>query len=239
MISMKPVSERATLSLPEKQYGTSVRGQPLTYYPAAEKTEVLLFAAIHGEEPETTALLSRSLRSLSEPSPRCSVILAANPDGVVMGTRGNANGVELNRNFPTSSWSSDSVLHRWEDTRPQEVRLSPGSHPASEPEVAALIALIEELKPEIVVSLHGPLGWIDDPLNTPLSQWFAKETGLKVVGDCGYPTPGSFGSWCAERKLPVITYELEKDSFWNMPKHLEAFQKLLMRGLAVTQDLQV
>ena len=26
--------------------------------------------------------------------------------------------------------------------------------------------------------------------------------------DVGYPTPGSFGSWCAERGLPVVTLEL-------------------------------
>ena len=77
--------------------------------PNSDACDILLFAAIHGEEPETTALLSKALRSLAQPSERCAVVLNANPDGVLLGTRGNARGVEINRNFPSESWQSDPV----------------------------------------------------------------------------------------------------------------------------------
>jgi protein MpaA len=30
---------------------------------------------------------------------------------------------------------------------------------------------------------------------------------MPLVRDVGYPTPGSFGSWAADRRLPAITYE--------------------------------
>ncbi len=166
-----------------------------------------MFAAIHGEEPETTFALSRALRHLSEPSPHCAVVLAANPDGLIRGTRGNARGVDLNRNFPTRDWQPDPVAHRATLEDPRDVLLSPGPHPGSEPETQALISLIDELRPETVIALHAPLGCIDDAKQGPTAQWLAQRTGLPLVTDVGYPTPGSFGTWGAERGLAVVTYE--------------------------------
>jgi protein MpaA len=169
---------------------------------------LLVFAGIHGEEPETTVALSRALRHLAIPSPHCAVVLAANPDGLIRGTRGNARGVELNRNFPTRDWRPGPVAHRSTLEDPRDVELSPGAAPGSEPETRALLELIRGLEPEQVVALHAPLACIDDPLRSPLGQWLAERTGLPLVEDVGYPTPGSFGTWGAEQGLPVVTYEL-------------------------------
>jgi protein MpaA len=58
-----------------------------------------------------------------------------------------------------------------------------------------------------VVALHAPLGCIDDAKQGRTAQWLAQRTGLPLVKDIGYPTPGSFGSWGAERGLAVVTYE--------------------------------
>jgi protein MpaA len=90
---------------------------------------------------------------------------------------------------------------------PRDVELSPGDAPGSEPETRALMALIEELEPEVVVALHAPLACIDDPNETELGTWIAQRTGMPLVPDVGYPTPGSFGTWARERGLPVVTYE--------------------------------
>jgi protein MpaA len=93
-----------TILFPPATYGRSVLGLPLEVWRPREACRLLVFAGIHGEEPETTFALSRALRQLSTPSPHAAVVLAANPDGLIRGTRGNARGVELNRNFPTADW---------------------------------------------------------------------------------------------------------------------------------------
>ena len=89
-----------------------ILGIPLEVWRPAGSCKLLIHAGIHGEEGETTVALSRALRLISEPSPHCAVVLAANPDGLIRGTRGNARGVDLNRNFPTQDWSPDPVMHR-------------------------------------------------------------------------------------------------------------------------------
>ena len=201
-------AEWGTLAIEPETYGRSHLGIPLEVGRPRGDCEVLLFASIHGEEAETTLALSRALRHLPEPSPHCAVVLAANPDGLIRGTRGNARGVELNRNFPTQDWQPNPVPHRSTLEDPRDVMLSPGAEPGSEPETRALIALIDELKPEAVIALHAPLACIDDASCGPLARWLAKRTGLPLVEDVGYPTPGSFGTWGRERDLTVVTYEL-------------------------------
>ena len=206
-MKLRPRQEWGTIAWEPDTYGRSHLGLPLEVWRPASDCRLLMFAAIHGEEPETTFALSRALRQLTVPSSHCAVVLAANPDGLIRGTRGNARGVELNRNFPARDWQPDPVPHRSTLEDPRDVLLSPGPNPGSEPETQALIGLIDELKPETVIALHAPLACIDDPKSSPLGQWLAKRTGLPLVADVGYPTPGSFGSWGADQGLAVITYE--------------------------------
>jgi protein MpaA len=210
------------------RYGHSHLGNPLEVWRPTGRCRVLIHAGIHGEEGETTIALSRALRLLTEPSPDCAVVLAANPDGLIRGTRGNARGVDLNRNFPTRDWRGDPVFHRYTMDAPRDVALSPGSSPGSEPETLALMGLIRELKPEVVVALHAPLACIDDDRQGPLAQWLAEKTGLPLVSDVGYPTPGSFGTWGGEEGIGVVTYEFEMtDKDTIVKKHVPVLAEIL------------
>jgi protein MpaA len=184
-----------------------VLGLPLEVWRPTAECRLLIFAAIHGEEPETTYALSRALRQLSEPPEHCAVVLAANPDGVIRGTRGNARGVDLNRNFPSKDWQPGPVTHRSTIEDVSDILLSTGDAAASEPETQALLALIHELEPLSVVALHAPLACIDDANDSPLGRRLAQRTGMPLVRDVGYPTPGSFGSWGSDNGVPVVTYE--------------------------------
>lgn len=207
-MNLRPRADWGTFAFEPDHFGRSHLGLPLEVWRPSGTCRVLVFAGLHGEEPETTYALSRALRQLTRPPAHCAVVLAANPDGLMRGTRGNARGVDLNRNFPARNWRSEFVTHRSTLEDPSDIRLSPGAGPASEPETRGLIALIGELQPEHIVALHAPLGCIDDAGESPLGRRLAARTGMPLVRDVGYETPGSLGSWGGDRGLPVTTYEL-------------------------------
>jgi protein MpaA len=227
-MNLRPASDIGTFLWSPEPFGASVLELPLEVWRPAGRCKLLLHAGIHGEEGETTIALSRALRLLPKPSQSCAVVVAANPDGLIRGTRGNARGVDLNRNFPTRDWRPDPVMHRSTLDAPREVVLSPGAGPGSEPETRALIRLIEELEPEAVVALHAPLACIDDAEGSPLAKWISEKTRLPLVSDVGYPTPGSFGTWGGEQGLTVVTYEFEMtDKDTVVRKHAPVLSELL------------
>lgn len=229
---LRPRAQWGTIPWQPTAYGHSVLGLPLEVWRPQHACTLLVFSAIHGEEPETTYALSRALRQLPEPPQHCAVVLAANPDGLIRGTRGNARGVDLNRNFPSRDWRPNAVTHRSTMEDPSDVLLSPGASAASEPETQALMALIAELQPKAVVALHAPLACIDDANASALGQHLAKRTGMPLVRDVGYPTPGSFGSWGSDHGIPVVTYEFPLAATEVLMRdHVPVLVELLIHGM--------
>ncbi len=209
--------DRGVIRHPSTVYGTSVDGLPLTVYlPASGGAELVVLAAIHGDEPETTVAVSEALRCLPAGDLLAAVILCGNPDGMVRGTRGNARGVDLNRNFPTANWSPDEVFYKSRADDARDMALSPGPEPASEPETRALLALLERLKPRAVVSLHSALACVDDSGASHLGRQLADRCALPFLTEIGYPTPGSMGTWAGERGLNLVTLELEDASLYTL-----------------------
>src|SRR5579859_1995745 len=140
--------DRGTIRHSSSAYGTSVEGIPLTVYlPESQHAEVLILASIHGDEAETTVVVSEALRCIPRGDLQAAVILCGNPDGMLRGTRGNGRGVDLNRNFPTSNWNPSPVFYKTRANDVRDIALSPGTEPASEPETRALLSLLERIKP--------------------------------------------------------------------------------------------
>ena len=203
--------QRGKLATAWQQYGVSVLGAPLLWFPApaADSDSGLILAGTHGDEAAAVVTLSCAMRTLQQPHRRHHVVLAVNPDGCQLGLRANARGVDLNRNFPAANWQAGETVYRWNTQADErDVVLSTGDTPASEPETQALCDLIHQLRPKWVVSFHEPLACIDDPQRSALGHWLAQQMALPLVTSVGYATPGSFGSWCADLALPCITAEL-------------------------------
>ncbi len=212
-------------------YGTSVDGTPIIVYsPAPGSADLVILASIHGDESETTVVVSEALRCIPAGDLKAAVIVCANPDGIVRGTRGNARGVDLNRNFPTSNWTADPVCYKSRENDARDIALSPGSHAASELETTALIQLIDSVKPRAIVSLHSALACIDDAGGSHLGRQLAVRSGLPLLFEIGYPTPGSMGTWAGEKNLTLVTYELEAASPYDLKDRHVPIMIELMTG---------
>ncbi|MFA0809951.1 murein tripeptide amidase MpaA [Microbulbifer epialgicus] len=209
MSKLRPRPERGQFHLPRELYGHSTLGAPLFYFPAQSgHKHGLVMAGTHGDEVAAVVALSCALRALAAGHLKHHVILAVNPDGCQLGTRCNAHGVDLNRNFATKNWDGGGNVYRWNSSADaRDVKLSTGNNPASESETSALCQLIAKLDPDWTVSIHEPLGCVEDPERTDLGAWLAKGLELPLIEEIGYQTPGSFGTWCAEQNLPCITVE--------------------------------
>src|SRR6201991_108634 len=110
----------------------------------AAPVRVLVVGSIHGNEPAGHAVVRR-LRALAPPpGVQLWLVERANPDGVRAGTRQNARGVDLNRNFPFR-WAGGG--------RPFDTYF-PGPRRASEPETRALQALVADVEPQLTLYYH-------------------------------------------------------------------------------------
>lgn len=201
-------------------FGESVEGIPLVaWWPSATPTRVF-FAAMHGEEAPTLLLAQHLLRTIHADDACAVVVPVLNPDGVLHGTRQNANGVDLNRNFPTDAWVPAAAPSFWPATitRTPERRTqmsSPGIHAASEPETQAIMALIERVQPAAVVDLHAPLDCVIAQRDSAveLAEHIAEPAGLRVVRELDTATPGDSARWVDERRDMSVAYEVEVGPF--------------------------
>jgi len=167
---------------------------------------VLIIGGLHGDEPASVIAVLKLAEFLDENSyllkNRAVLIPCINPDGLLAGTRINGNGVDINRNFPSSTWKLDYIKYY----------NNPGPEPKSEPETLTAVDAINSYLPALVIQMHQPFGAIYPDKNTPpaIAEKMSEITGFPVQHDIGYPTPGSLGSFTAQYKTLImcITYEL-------------------------------
>ena len=168
--------------------GRSVDGRPITAVQTGDpdtRGKTLVVGCIHGNECAGIPIAERLISTRPPAEADIWVVRDLNPDGAAAATRGNAHGVDLNRNFP---W-------RWQ-------RLSgtyySGPRPLSEPETRIAYRLIERLRPSVSIWFHQHLDLVDDSTgNRSLERRFARAAGLRLAPLAR--EPGSVVNWETHR----------------------------------------
>ncbi|MES2963992.1 MAG: M14 family zinc carboxypeptidase [Bdellovibrionota bacterium] len=194
-------------------------GTPIALYASAPLEQLLgakpllLMGGIHGDEPEGVRLAEDTLQWLKSHTSEgkndtrvCPWILipCLNVDGFAKRTRVNGRGVDLNRNYPSRDWSAEARAERY----------FPGTGPASEPEIQAVVELIQAHRPRLVIHCHSwkPCIVGTGALSKRDSARLAKSSGYDDVDEIGYPTPGSLSRYAwHDHEIPVICIEEQEE----------------------------
>ena len=193
------------------ELGKSAKGTSIKMYIFGEgASPLLVVGGIHGNEPtgaELSDQLIEYLRAHSElwSQHPVAVMPRANPDGLAANTRVNANGVDVNRNFPARNWKKTKRGDSFG-----------GNEPSSESETRAVVKAVEMTHPRAILSVHSistnaACNNYDGPAED-LARRMSALNGYPAKGTIGYPTPGSMGSWAGiDLSIPIITLELPRN----------------------------
>lgn len=221
----------------QTSWATTSSGTPIELYKKSHSSggsserPILFIGGVHGDEPEGVHLAQQLLQWLQENEKTQSqnirpwlLIPCINPDGYSKKQRTNGAGVDLNRNFPCRDWSPEAKAPRY----------YPGPSPGSEAEVQALVKLIEDEKPHLIVHFHSwePCVVYTGEPGKKAAEILATGTGYECREDIGYPTPGSLGQYgWIEKQTPVVCIEEQDHIDLNLVwPHFKTGLEILLTG---------
>src|SRR3954469_16106688 len=152
-------------------FGHSADDRPLRAMRVGEgPVKVLVVGSIHGNETAGRAVISRLRRSTPPAGVELWLVDTVNPDGVRRGTRQNARGVDLNRNFG----------RRWAGGGRAFDTYFPGRRAFSEPESRAVRRLVRRLHPAVTVWYHQHMRLVNlsDGVDRRVVRAYARRVGL-------------------------------------------------------------
>lgn len=168
--------------LREVVIGTSYLGRPILAVQIQDSPHrpVIAIGSIHGDESMGLEVVERLRNSPDIPEGlNLWIIPTVNPDGLAASSRGNARGVDLNRNFATDDWQFVG----------QGSEKYSGEAAASEVETRAVQQFVLEQQPLLVVWWHQFGYYVDEQrtvANFDLIRRFSELTGLPITDvGCG------------------------------------------------------
>ncbi len=214
--------------------GKSVEGDEIVAFRSEKKAEsyIYLLGGTHGDEVEGVYVLNRLFDWLKEEEDinySFIVVPILNIDGYRAGSRTNAHGVDLNRNYASTSWTKEA----------RAAKYFPGEFPLCEPENIYLDKLLQKYPARYIITFHSWKPFLNYNGDCKhLAEFIAKYNKYEILGDIdGHPTPGSLGEYCPEKyhspvltfEAPVISEEKGLKEIWEENK--EGFQELLKSNL--------
>lgn len=196
----------------EPNWAHSALGNPIELYASLPLEQlkkfrpILWMGGVHGDEPEGVWLARATLEFLRREPHAVRVpwalVPCLNVDGFAHRTRVNARGVDLNRNYPSRNWSPAFEKDRYH----------PGAQPGSEPEVQAVVKLLRDFRPRLVVHCHSwkPCVVYAGDVAIRDAERLARASGYEARPEIGYPTPGALSQYgWGDHQIPVICIEAE------------------------------
>jgi protein MpaA len=223
--------------------GYSVLNRPIEAYSFGQgESQYLIVAGIHGGYEGNTVDLANELMVYISQHPEVIssgstlyIIPNMNPDAVARGrnvdARVNANGVDLNRNFPTLNWTANwDHANCWND-RPT----TGGIYGGSEPETKAVMNFIISHHIQAMISYHsaalgvfpGGLPW--QPASEALAGKLSRVTGYPYPPvDIGCVYTGTLADWAVENGVrAAVDMELTNHRDPDFIQNLKALKVLL------------
>ncbi|MET0146592.1 MAG: M14 family zinc carboxypeptidase [Ilumatobacteraceae bacterium] len=196
------LSGLVTDALAVREIGRSVEGRPIT---AVERgtpggIPILVIGVIHGDEDDGVAILERLATAAVPPGIDLWLVESINPDGQAAQQRGNAAGVDLNRNFP----------HDWGPIDEPGDPEYAGTGPASEPETQAVVAFAIEIRPALGLWYHQDLDRLSPGtgLEGRLKERYSELTGVPILRITGGTYTGVAATW-QRNALDSISFIVE------------------------------
>lgn len=223
--------------------GFSVAGRPIEVYTfGTGERHYLIVAGIHGGYEGNTVALANELITYVNAHPgvipretTLYIIRDMNPDAEARSYdadgRVNNNGVDLNRNFPSSNWAPDWNRNGCWVLRPT----TGGTTGGSEPETRAVMNFIASHKITAMISYHsaalgvfpGGVPW-EKPSKRLASQlaYVTKYPYPPIDTGCVYT--GTLADWAVENGVgAAVDMELADHKNTDFEKNLAAMQSLL------------
>jgi len=224
LVSVTPLARGRILVI-----GRSVQNRPIEVYRFGRgRRERMIVAGIHGSDEQNTIVLADQLiahlQNNPEQVPRdmtLYVLRSLNPDAEAWGSgeqgppeqrRLNANGTDLNRNFPVG-WQQT-----WNSVGCSSEPGTAGAYPGSEPETQSFISFLHTRHVELLVSYHSaflgvfPSGSPAHPESARLAEAISAVAGYAyppVRNGCEYT--GTLVDWAAANGV-VAAVDLELNS---------------------------
>ena len=185
--------------------GESVDGRPIVARQVGDPqapVQLVVIGQLHGNEPGGRKVVDRLAQADVPAGVGMWLIRTVNPDGARAGTRTNARGVDLNRNFPQDWRRQARGTSMWS-----------GPRAASEPETRAVARFLREVRPTAVLGYHQAYDVVD------ITHRRSREAGRRLaawmgeraqVVPCNGPCRGTMTQW-VDARLGAIALTVELD----------------------------